>query len=146
MRRATITLPDDLAAAVDRFTASEPAAPSLTSLVQAALRRFLADPEGSGVRTVMIERVLGRRAAIRQAAARHGASNVRLFGSTARGENQPDSDIDLLVSTETGRTLFDLARLRAELEHILEAPVDLVTDNVLLGEARDAILGEAIPL
>jgi hypothetical protein len=146
MRRATVTLPDDLAAAVDEYISSEPAAPSFASLVQAALRRFLAHPERTVSGQAVIQRVLARRAAVRQAAARHGASNVRLFGSTARGESGPDSDVDLLVSFEPERTLFDLARLRAELERILEVPVDVVTDTGLSGNARDEILAEAIPL
>ena len=64
----------------------------------------------------------------------------------ARGESGPDSDVDLLVSLEPDRTLFDLARLRAELERILEAPVDLVTDAGLTGEALDEILADAISL
>lgn len=141
-----MTLPDDLADAVDRFTSAEPASPSLASVVQAALRRFLADPHGTAPSTTVMQRVLANRAAIRKVAAGHGATNVRLFGSMARGESGPDSDVDLLVTLEPHRSLFDLARLRAELEEIVDAPVDVIAEKGLRGEARKAILAESIPL
>lgn len=146
MRRATVTIPDDLESDLAAYTASEPAAPSLAGVVQAALRRFLADPDGPSSPSSLIRRVLANRHHIKAAAARHGASSVRLFGSTARGEESMDSDVDLLVSLEPNRTLFDLARLRAELEALLEAPVDLVTDAGLTGTSRKEVLAEAISL
>lgn len=59
------------------------------------------------------------RAEILAAVARHGASNVRVYGSVARGEAGPDSDIDLLVDMEDGRSLLDLAGLHLELEDLL---------------------------
>jgi predicted nucleotidyltransferase len=145
MRRATVTIPDDLALQVDAFSSKQPAAPSLTTLVQAALRRFLAEPDGSPHESPVIIRVLSRRAAIKEAAARHGASNVRLFGSVARGEARPDSDVDVLVTLESGRSLFDLARLRVELEEMLDTPVDVVADSGLPDDA-DSILAEALAL
>lgn len=146
MRRASVTIPDDLARQLDEFVASRPASPSFTALVQAALRRFLADPDASPPDTSRIDRILSHRAAIRDAAARHGASNVRLFGSVARGEAGPRSDIDLLVTVQPGRSLFDLARLRAELEQILDAPIDVVADAGLTDEAAAAILAETLTL
>jgi predicted nucleotidyltransferase len=144
MRRATVTIPDDLARQVDAFSSRQPASPSLTTLVQAALRRFLAEPDGSSSETPVIIRVLSRRAAIKDAAARHGASNVRLFGSVARGEARPESDVDVLVTLESGRSLFDLARLRIELEQILDAPVDVVADSGMPED--DPIFSEALTL
>jgi predicted nucleotidyltransferase len=144
MRRATITIPDDLAEKVDAYSERQPAGPSLTALVQAALRRFLAEPEGSSHQRPVILRVLSNRAAIKDAAARHGASNVRLFGSVARGEALPGSDVDLLVTLEDGRTLFDIARLRVELEEMLHTPVDVVADSGL--PENDPIVTEALNL
>jgi hypothetical protein len=146
MRRATVTIPDDLARQIDDLAASQPAPPSLTSIVQAALRRFLADPDATHHDGSLIDRVLSHRSTIRDVAARHGASNVRLFGSVARGEAGIQSDIDLLVSLEPGRSLFDIARLRAELEQILDAPIDLVADAGLTDKAADAILAETLAL
>jgi predicted nucleotidyltransferase len=144
MRRATITIPDDLAEKVDAYSERQPAGPSLTALVQAALRRFLAEPEGSSHQRPVVLRVLSNRAAIKDAAARHGASNVRLFGSVARGEALPGSDVDLLVTLEDGRTLFDIARLRVELEEMLSTPVDVVADSGL--SETDPIVTEALNL
>lgn len=71
---------------------------------------------------------------------------MRLFGSVARGEAVPDSDIDLLVHVSKGRTLFDLARLRSELEELLGGPVDVVADASVAGAVRKHILGEALAL
>jgi hypothetical protein len=92
----------------------------------------------------VIIRVLSRREAIKVAAARHGASNVRLFGSVARGETRLGSDVDVLVTLESGRSLFDLARLRVELEQMFDAPVDVVADSGLTED--DPILAEAMTL
>ena len=69
-----------------------------------------------------------RRREILEIAARNGAVNVRVFGSVARGDDRPDSDIDFLVNLEFGRSLLDLARLLRELMTLLEHPVDVVTE------------------
>lgn len=76
---------------------------------------------------VTIEMLRGRREEILQIAARHGASNVRVFGSIARGDAHPDSDIDLLVDFEHGRSLRDLSSLVLELEKMLGRRVDAGT-------------------
>lgn len=76
---------------------------------------------------VTIEMLRGRREEILQIAARHGASNVRVFGSIARGDAHPDSDIDLLVDFEHGRSLRDLSSLVLELEKMLGRRVDVGT-------------------
>lgn len=60
-----------------------------------------------------------RRDEILAIAERHGASNVRIFGSVARGEAGPESDVDLLVDLERGRTLIDHGQLQVELEGLL---------------------------
>lgn len=87
-----------------------------------------------------------RRAEILHIAARHGAYNVRVFGSVARGEARPDSDIDLLVNLEAGRSLLDLARMLRELQALLNHPVDLVTEAGLRPRLRPQVLKEARPL
>ena len=87
-----------------------------------------------------------RREEILRLTARHGASNVRVFGSVARGEARPDSDLDLLVEMEPGRNLFDLTALRIELEELLGHKVDVVTEQSIYWLLRRRILKEAIPL
>jgi len=86
-----------------------------------------------------------KRAAILRLAETHGARNVRVFGSVVRGDNREESDIDLLVDFEKGRTLVDLARLKGELEDLLGTSVDIVTPNSLR-YIRDRVLAEALPL
>jgi hypothetical protein len=87
-----------------------------------------------------------KRDAILAAAARHGARNVRVFGSVARGEADEQSDIDLLVELEPGRTLFDHAALIEELRELLGCRVDVVSDRGLKSRVRDRVLSEAVPL
>ena len=79
-------------------------------------------------------------------AARRGASNIRLFGSAARGELHANSDIDLLVSFEPGRSLLDLIGLKHDVEDLIHRPVDLVTDSGLSPYLRERVLAEAVPL
>jgi predicted nucleotidyltransferase len=87
-----------------------------------------------------------RRKEILEIAARNGAVNVRVFGSVARGENRPDSDIDFLVNLETGRSLLDLARLLRELHTLLGYPVDVVTEAGLRPRIKPQVMKEARPL
>lgn len=75
------------------------------------------------------ERVANNRAAILATANRHGAERIRLFGSVARGEEQPDSDIDFIVKMMPGRGAFDLVDLRDDLEELLGCRVDLITEH-----------------
>ena len=79
-------------------------------------------------------------------AARHGAHNVRVFGSFARGNARPDSDIDLLVDLEPGRTLLDHVGLWQDLEELLGRRVDVVVDGGLSPHLEKRILAEATPL
>ena len=76
----------------------------------------------------------------------HGASNVRVFGSVARGTAGPESDLDLLVDLESGRTLFDLVAIQQDLEEFLGRRVDVVTEAGLSPYLRDAILRDEPPL
>lgn len=79
-------------------------------------------------------------------AARYGARNVRVFGSVARGEAGPESDIDFLVELEPGRSLFDLGGLLMELQKLLACKVDVVTEKGLRERIRRRVLREAVPL
>jgi uncharacterized protein len=88
----------------------------------------------------------GRRQEILRVAADRGATNVRVFGSTARGDAGPDSDLDLLVTLEPGRSLFDLVELTESLGALLGRKVDVVTDDALYWLLRRRILREAVPL
>jgi len=87
-----------------------------------------------------------KRDEILQIAARHGAFNVRVFGSVARGEARPDSDIDFVVNLEADRSLLDLARFLRELQALLPYPVDVVTEAGLRQRIRPQVLREARPL
>jgi predicted nucleotidyltransferase len=87
-----------------------------------------------------------RRDEILAIAERHGASNVRIFGSVARGEAGPDSDVDFLVDLESGRSLLDLAKLLVDLEHLLNRRVDVVTEKGLRPHVKEPILREAVAL
>lgn len=80
------------------------------------------------------------------AAARHGAYNLRVFGSVARGEADMASDVDLLVDLEAGRSLIDLGALLVELEAELGMPVDVVTEAGLRPAIRASVLRDAVPL
>jgi len=85
-----------------------------------------------------------QRRALLALARRHGARNLRIFGSAARGDGGPESDVDLLVDLETGRTLLDLIALRREASELLGRRVDVATremlrDSVLRNADRDAV-------
>ena len=79
-------------------------------------------------------------------AEKHGAFNVRIFGSVARGEARPDSDIDFLVELEPGRSLFDLGGLLYEIRSLLGVEVDVVTEKGLRTRIRERVLRDAVPL
>ncbi|SMF75180.1 nucleotidyltransferase family protein [Neorhizobium sp. CSC1952] len=83
------------------------------------------------------------REAIREATKRFNAANPRVFGSVARGEDGPDSDIDILVDALPGATLFDLGGLQDTLETLLQVKVDLVTSGGIRKSMRERILSEA---
>lgn len=76
----------------------------------------------------------------------HGARNVRIFGSRARGEATRDSDLDLLISLESGRSLLDIVGLKQDVEDLLHCSVDVVTDRALSPYIRERVLEEAVPL
>ena len=77
---------------------------------------------------------------------RYGASDMRVFGSFARGEGGADSDLDVLVRLGPGRTLLDLVGLKQDLEALVGRRVDVVTENALHPALRDRVLADAVPL
>ena len=86
------------------------------------------------------------RVAIRRVVAAHHASNVRVFGSAAQGEDTDDSDLDLLIDPSPDTTLLDIGAIRHELRKILGVPVDVLTPMALPETFREAVLAEAVPV
>jgi uncharacterized protein len=76
----------------------------------------------------------------------HGAKSISLFGSTARGDEQQSSDIDLLVEFKKGRSLIDLVRLERELEEAFSTRFDVVTPNSLHPRIREQVNKEKVPV
>ena len=79
-------------------------------------------------------------------ATRHGARDVRVFGSRARGEGKPGSDVDLLIRLEAGRTLLDIVAIKQDLEDLLGCKVDVVTESAVSHLIRSKVLAEAVAL
>jgi predicted nucleotidyltransferase len=90
--------------------------------------------------------VKSNRQEIIRIAAAHGASNIRLFGSFARDESGPGSDIDLLVDMEPQRSLLDIIAIKHKIEDITNCKVDVVTAAALSPYIRDQVLHEAVAL
>jgi predicted nucleotidyltransferase len=97
--------------------------------------------------SVAIEDILkSKRLDILALAEQRGARNVRVFGSVARGQARPDSDIDFLVDLEPGRSLLDLGGLLMDLQRLLGLEVDVVTEAGLRPRLRQQVVAEAKPL
>ena len=105
-----------------------------------------AQPLAAQAKDSLQKLVRRKRRAILAAARRRGASNVRLFGSVARGESGPESDVDFLVELEQGRGLLDLGGLLMDLEELLNRKVDVATEEMLHWYIRDRVLAEAVPV
>ena len=89
------------------------------------------------------EQIKHHRKAIQRLAKQYGVTNIRVFGSVARGEDSAKSDIDFLVDMEPGRSLFDLGGLLMDLESLLGYKVDVVTEKSLHWYIRERVLSEA---
>lgn len=87
-----------------------------------------------------------KREAILEVAAKHGGHNVRIFGSVARGEAGPTSDVDFLIELEDGKSLLDLVGLWQDLEELLGRKVDVIEPGGLHWYIKDRVLKEAVPL
>jgi uncharacterized protein len=90
--------------------------------------------------------VVKNKDAIIQIAELRGAKHIRIFGSVIRGQDCSDSDLDLLVDFEPGRSLVDYVGLSLDLQDYLGYKVDIVTEKGLNCYIRDKIIQEAIPL
>lgn len=94
-----------------------------------------------------IAEIIGdKRQAILALAEVHKASNVRVFGSVARGEARPDSDVDLLVEMQAGATIFDLIALWLDLKELLGREVSVLSDGGLKERFRQRIARDLVAL
>lgn len=116
---------------------------SLTDLVEQGLRLVL---DKSARRYRPSEAIARHRAALLDIVHHHGAANPRIFGSVARGEDDEQSDLDLLVDRLPGTGLMKLAALQLEAEALLGLPVDVHTPEGLRSEIRAIVVAEARPL
>ncbi len=91
----------------------------------------------------LAELIHEKREDILQIAARHGASNVRVFGSVARGEAGPDSDVDFLIDVGETHSAWFPAGLIIDLEDLLGSRVDVATPDALHWFIREQVLTEA---
>lgn len=96
--------------------------------------------------STITQQIQTQRPAILHLAQTYGATNLRIFGSVARGDDTPTSDLDLLIDLEPNRSLFDLGGLAMDLQNLLGCPVDIVTEKGLKQRIRDRVLQEAINL
>jgi len=92
------------------------------------------------------ETVREKREAILHAAARHGATQIRLIGSVARGDARPDSDVDFLVKWRAGTSLLNHAALALELEALLGRKVDLASDGWVKSSIQESVYRDAVAL
>jgi len=86
------------------------------------------------------------RNAIKEIARRYNATNIRIFGSMARGDASPDSDVDILADLDTNTSLLDRIALSQEIEDLLGRKIDLVTPDKLHRIIKDKIIKEAVSL
>ena len=93
-----------------------------------------------------IEVLKDKRAEILRLAAQYGVERMRIFGSMARGQATPQSDIDFLVAFKRGKTLLDLIGFKQDLEALLGRKVDVVSEGGISPFLRNRIFGEAVPL
>ncbi len=130
----------------------EPAVPTLARLIEATGHQLVleitpTDDQSLGLPdTPMGRRLRRRRRAIIDTASKRGARNVRVFGSSARGDDTEGSDVDLLVDLDSGVGLVTLAGLRRELTELLGVDVDVVPADTLKPRIRDRVLAEAVSL
>jgi predicted nucleotidyltransferase/DNA-binding XRE family transcriptional regulator len=129
----------------------QPALPTLAALVEAAGCDLVVDVRRQPRRLGRLSGPVGRRVRRKRrdlvaTAAAHGVTNLRVFGSVARGQDRLDSDVDLLADLPPGMGLFGLGRVQAELEAILGSQVDLVPSGDLKPGVRALAEGDLVAL
>ncbi len=130
----------------------EPSFSTLERLIRATGHRLVLDVERSNdyslglPDTPLGRRLRQRRRLLLACVERHGAKNIRVFGSVVRGEDRPDSDVDFVVDVNSGTGLFALEALRRELSAILGTAVDVAPSDSLRPRVQEEIENEAIPL
>jgi uncharacterized protein len=129
----------------------QPALPTLARLIDATGYDLVVDiqwqpPQLSRLSGPVGQLVKHKRRELVLAAAAHGVRNLRVFGSVARGEDRADSDVDLLADLPPGMGLLGLGRVRAELEAILGAKVDLIPASDLKPAVRARVEPELVAL
>ena len=129
----------------------QPALATLAALIEAAGYELVVDVRRQPRRLGRLSGPVGRRVHRRRrdlvaAAAAHGVTNLRVFGSVARGQDRPDSDLDLLADVPPGMGLLGLGRVQDELEAILGSPVDLVPAGDLKPGVRTRAEGDLVAL
>ena len=129
----------------------QPALRTLAALIQAADHELVIDVRQQPRRLSRLsgpvgQRVRRRRQDLIAAAAAYGVTNLRVFGSVARGTDRPDSDLDLLADLPPDMGLFDLGRVQAELEAIVGSQVDLVPASDLKPGVRARADRDLVPL
>jgi hypothetical protein len=139
--------------AVARYESGEasPSVRTLERLLRAAGQRvrLASEPAGEAadLTNERMQRLRAHRAQIRRAVRQAGARNVRIFGSIVRGQDRPDSDVDLLVDFDVrAHGALPLIRLRRELSQLLNEHVDVVTAELLRPEVAARATAEAVPL
>lgn len=130
----------------------QPSVPTLVKLIEATgheLKITLVPAPANRLGlpdTRLGRRLRHKRRAIAELAAARGAHNVRVFGSVARGQDDVNSDVDLLVDLDDDVSLVQLVGLRRELRELLGVDVDVVPSAALKPRIRDNVIAEAIAL
>lgn len=106
----------------------------------------MAIDQPAGRRRVTVAELRTRSAELMRIGERYGISNIRVFGSVARGEAGSDSDLDLLVDVAPGRGYFDMAGFALDVEQLLGVYTEVATVAGLKARIRDRVTAEAIPL
>jgi len=93
-----------------------------------------------------IQFINDRKHEILQLGRENGMKNIRIFGSFVRGEERPDSDVDLLVEIDEDRTLFDVIRFKHSVEELLGRKVDVISDRAVHEMLKEEIIDKAVQL